>query len=1054
MKQYLYLLTISLFFSGGTVIFAQIAEGGTPASFDFQEELRLQSEKNPYRAPINFDVVRLKAEDKIAEEAGMLLRTSVIIPVDLSMEHAGEWSVLPNGIQICRLIIQAPEAIAVMLYYDRFFIPSGGKLFIYNAERTHLLGAYTSDTNPDDKKFATEFVAGDEIILEYNEPQLRNDNVKPDIRISGIGYGYNYLETGDQLQLDTKPGGFNSTCQVNINCPEGNDWQDQKKGVAKTVAPIGNPGNGYLCSGSLVNNTAQDLSPYYLSAHHCFDDSGISFDQIVFYFHYESQGCTNSTPTSTKTIVGAQLLVDLPINGSSDGALLKLNSNIPSDYGVYYNGWDRRNTAATNGVGIHHPKGDIKKISTFTTPVTNSRWTGEYGPGAVNAHWQVIFAKTQSGYSQTDNGSSGSPLFNQNGLVVGTLTGGTAINCTSGSTNYYGKLWYHWDNANAAGTKTMKDYLDPFNTGVDFLNGTYSVVAGNTDLISLTVNPGTLVPAFSPSITGYTVNVASGTESITVSATSADVQATVTGTGNHPLNVGNNTIRVVVTAPDQSTSRVYTVTVRRAAALSPDMYEPDNTLTQAYSLPLSFTNNTATVKTTGSNFHNETDIDYYKIELPSGYNYSISSMLYDLYSSDGENTYTVDAKYTYSTDGNRWSDEYDDIMEGNIVIVNGGTVYFLVTPYFEGDMGDYLLALTIERRQVGENDDADLSELSISSGVLVFNSNIPNYTVTVGNSISRVIVAATVRDPNAMVSGVGYHEIQIGNNTIPIVVTAQNGITQRTYTIIVVRRAVAGNNTDLQNLTVDHGTLYPFFSSIFTNYSVTVDREVSEINVYATAVDENATITGTGNYPLNIGNNEIDIIVTAENGSTFRTYIINVARKSAYSANLSNLSVDPGTLIPAFNPNITMYSVYVDDDVEGILIIGEPADANAEISGNGYYLLEQGRNTIDLVVTSPDNTATRTYTVIVVRELINGVENSYGQPLLAYPNPAHEQIVVSGLNGNGTLTVFDVAGRQWIRRNIASSEEIISVRSLPSGSYFIQVIEGKNIRTIKVQIIK
>jgi len=969
MKQYLYIPAVFVFILGtithGTKVFAQIAEGGTPASFAFSGGLKLHSVKSLYIASVNFDVSQLRAEDKIAEESGILPRTSVIIQTSLNMDNAGEWSVLPNGMTIWKLSVRAPDAIAVMLYYDRFYIPEGGKLFIYNVDRTHLLGAYTSNTNPNDYKFASEFVVGDEIILEYNElSALTNHKYdKPDIRISGIGYGYHYLEIW-QTQ-DGKGNGNNRSCQVNINCPEGNDWQDQKKGVAKSIAPIGN--SGYLCSGSLVNNTAQDLTPYYLTAHHCFDDSNISFDQIVFYFHYESQDCAMTVPAGTKTIVGAQLLVDLPIKGSSDGALLKLNSNIPANYGVYYNGWYKGNTAATSGVGIHHPKGDIKKIATFTAPVTSSRWTGEDGPGAINAHWQVNFVKTQNGYGQTEGGSSGSPLFNQDGLVVGTLTGGSEANCTSGSINWYGKLWYHWDNVNAAGTKTMKDYLDPVKTGVEFLKGTYNAVSGNTGLASLTVHPGTLFPAFNASVTGYTVYVADNTEEITVSATPADARAIVTGAGNYHLNNGVNTIRVVVTAADNSVSTTYTITVYRTIILPADEYEPNNSLVQAFSLPVSFSNDIALVKTTGSNFNIETDIDYYKIELPHGYHYTIVAMLNDLNKNDENNTYTVDAVFRISTDGNNWSDVYDDVMQGNIVILNGGTVYFHVLPYFEGDLGTYLLEATIERRQTGANINAGLSALSVSPGVIspAFNTNIVNYSSSVGKSVGGVNVKATTTDPNAIVSGIGYHSVQTGNNRIPLIVTAQNGTTQKIYTLTVNRRATAGNNANLQNLTVDRGSLFPRFVSAVANYKVDLDSDVTSINVSATAVDENAAVTGTGEYPLNIGNNVIDVVVTAENGSTFKTYRI---------------------------------------------------------------------------------------TVLVREEMVNDVGDRTNQQLVVYPVPAREQIVINGLKGSGKLVIIDAAGRQWMHRNIASTEETISVCSLPSGNYLIQIFEGENMRTIKISV--
>jgi len=973
MKQYLYFIKTFLLLlgvaAGGMKASAQIAEGGAPASFDFQEDISLRSAKTSHITPVTFDVAALLEEDSVTEAIGLMPRTSIILPVDLDMEKEGEWSVLPNGIKIWRLGIQAPDAVAVMLYYDRFFIPDGGKLFIYNADRTHLLGAYTANANPGNKKFATEFVAGDEIILEYNEPPTASDHtgyIKPYIQISGIGYGYNHLDiyqiNNPSFDFGKFPGFVNVNCQVNINCPEGNDWQDRKKGVAKSVAPVGN--GGYLCSGSLVNNTAQDLTPYYLTAHHCFDDADISFDQILFYFHYESPDCSTSTPSGTKTVVGAQMLVDLPMKDSSDGVLMKLNSNIPEDYDVFYNGWDRRNTAAASGVGIHHPKGDIKKIATFTSPVTSSRWSGN-DAGAADAHWKVDFAKTQSGYSQPEGGSSGSPLFSQAGLIVGTLTGGTAANCNTGSTNYYGKLWYHWDNNNivAGNTKKMKDYLDPLNTGAETLEGIYNAVMGNTNLSNLTVNPGELVPSFNAFVTNYTVKVPSNTERITVSATPATVGATVAGTGNHSLTPGNNTIRIVVTAPDKATSRTYTVTVVRPIVLPADRYEPNNTPEQASSLPAVFKNDSATVVTTGSNFHQETDIDYYMIDLPTGYNYIIFAQVYDLFNGYEGCVCSVDAKFTVSTNGTNWSGEYDDVMPGNIIIWNGGTVYFRVTPYFEGDVGDYLLEVNIERKQAGENNNTGLNALAINPGNLspTFNPNRTGYLEYVGSSVGGIIVTATASDVNAIVSGLGYHPIKDGNNAIPVVVTAQNGKDKRTYTITIIRRSVAGNNANLQSLTINRGTLSPSFNSNTTNYRANVSNNIASVNVSATPADQYASVNGTGEHSLNVGENEIDVVVTAENGSVFKTYRITV-----------------------------------------------------------------------------------------VRDLPNGIEDASDTSLRISPNPAHEQLIVSGLKGSGVLRVLDIVGRECIRQDILSENEYISIGSLSPGLYFIQVIEESKIRTLKV----
>jgi hypothetical protein len=131
-----------------------------------------------------------------------------------------------------------------------------------------------------------------------------------------------------------------------------------------------------------------------------------------------------------------------------------------------------------------------------------------------------------------------------------------------------------------------------------------------------------------------------------------------------------------------------------APSVSPDPYEANNTSRVAYLLPFNLSGNTARIKTTGSNLHNSTDIDYYKIQLNSGKNYIITPRLNDSYNSNDGTYYTVDAKFAYSTDGTNWTEYYDDELPSSISS-SGGTVYFCVMPYFEGKTGTYLLDISI-----------------------------------------------------------------------------------------------------------------------------------------------------------------------------------------------------------------------------------------------------------------------------------------------------------------------------------------------------------------------
>lgn len=453
---------------------AQISEGGIPPSFQYATTLR--SSLPVHDVPVTFNVEDLKKVDEWQLTEGIAppcIATS--IEVSLNTENSGKWLQLLNGDTIWQLQLHAEDAIALMLYYTDFYIPKGGKLFIYNAEKTQILGAYTHHTNPSGGPFATELIAGDMLTLEY---VAAPGGEMPRIEIESIGYGYNHI-----INLDNKVSILRAaaSCEVNVNCEEGDAWQSQKKGVCYMTQKIGS--QTYLCSGSLINNTAQDLKPYIISATHC-NSNGTreatpqEMKQWMFYFHKEYKGCDNSSGIVTpKTMTGCTKIASTATKGGSDGLLVLIDNQIPASYNVYYNGWDKRDTPAQSGVGIHHPSGDQKKISTFTSPATHATFSATGVTGDKNAHWNVIFDSTRNGHGITEDGSSGSPLFNKNKLIVGTLTGGNSTCSYPTGLNLYGKIGYHWNKYKQNDSTRMDIWLDPVNSGVEFLEGCYANMA-------------------------------------------------------------------------------------------------------------------------------------------------------------------------------------------------------------------------------------------------------------------------------------------------------------------------------------------------------------------------------------------------------------------------------------------------------------------------------------------------------------------------------------------------------------------------------------------------
>lgn len=176
--------------------------------------------------------------------------------------------------------------------------------------------------------------------------------------------------------------------------------------------------------------------------------------------------------------------------------------------------------------------------------------------------------------------------------------------------------------------------------------------------------------------TSSAIGAAPGTYLLAVLHKSSSGSWQLTGTGSF-----QNPIKIDVKEP----------------GMDPDQYEPDNTVQTAYDLNAIFSNNQSKVTTAGSNCHVTTDVDYYKVILPAGFDYTITPRLHDSYNSGNGNTYTVDALFSYSTDGNSWSDAYDNYMPNTITVTNGGTLYFKIAPYFAGETGTYQFDITSSR---------------------------------------------------------------------------------------------------------------------------------------------------------------------------------------------------------------------------------------------------------------------------------------------------------------------------------------------------------------------
>ncbi len=436
-------------------VFAQLKTKAIPVS----EQLHLSTEvpkitlpkpvfNNPYRAITN---------EPVAEFAG---NTE---PFDSLMLQKGIWEKASNGVNIWRLRIDVKKARKINIYFSDFYLLNDDLLFLYAPERP----IHYALTAKDNGEFLTsEIVKGNSIIIELN--RVSEKKQLPFI-ISEIGV------ISDENRRDFGGAG---DCEVPVNCSEGEAYKKQKNGISRILVKEGS--GLFWCTGSLINNTKNNGKEYLLTANHCGQNATVTdYYKWLFYFNYESADCSRpSTEPEIHSLSGARLLSSAPNSTStgSDFKLLLLNQTIPASYTPYFNGWNHNGNISNTGVTIHHPEGDIKMISTYTTPLVPVDYYGSTS-NANGYFWKVQWASTINGHGVTEGGSSGSPLFNADGLIIGALTGGDASCNNSNASDYYGRLWWSWEPAGSDSTGQLAYWLNPDNLSSDEIAG-YDPYAG------------------------------------------------------------------------------------------------------------------------------------------------------------------------------------------------------------------------------------------------------------------------------------------------------------------------------------------------------------------------------------------------------------------------------------------------------------------------------------------------------------------------------------------------------------------------------------------------
>ena len=341
-------------------------------------------------------------------------------------------------------------------------IADGEQLYLVDRERGNIVFDFRKQTQTD--FLTTEFNPATTILIWKNlvgnsyDSEFTIDNIyyqpiKPG-RVMDIGFGTSFpchpnaaCKEDSILQLIS-----NSTVRMRLVMEEGIGW----------------------CSGSFVNNTRNDKTPYVLSAHHCQFDYTPIYEMWRFDFQYSSTTCTNPLMEPQYfSIIGCDLVAG---GQASDFLLLLLSEEVPLNQEVTFAGWDRDDTAKPDtSYLIHHPNADIRKISTSVNEATihpnQIGWTEGYTTPAHH-HFRLKF--TEGGH---EPGSSGGPLFNQDGYLVGQLHGGTA-GCEATNNAFIGRLSKSW-NLGASPQERLRDWLDPDQTGLTKIASIENIASGD-----------------------------------------------------------------------------------------------------------------------------------------------------------------------------------------------------------------------------------------------------------------------------------------------------------------------------------------------------------------------------------------------------------------------------------------------------------------------------------------------------------------------------------------------------------------------------------------------
>jgi hypothetical protein len=370
---------------------------------------------------------------------------------------------------------QSEGAYSINFVFDNFYLPDSAKLYATNIDGTMLYGPVTSKQNTKNGYFLTDLIQGDKVIIYLFEPNSKKG--QSELTIKKVVHAYkNFFP-------DMAYGNLNASesCNNDIACFP--DWDEESDAVALVLLSDGTE----LCSGSLLMTADQTFKPYFLSAFHCIDiynpKGSLSTaekseaEKWMFKFQFKKTSCGGNTATTGITYNSAEFRAAW---NSSDFALMEMNQSPVGDTRFSWLGWDKSNNIPSSGTSIHHPSGDVMKISFEKNQFQMSTWVDK------NNHWLLSFDD-----GVVEHGSSGSPILNQNKKVVGQLHGNQNYDpnlpyCSQPRAEY-GRFSLSWTGGGTDDTR-LSTWLDPCNSGAVTTNTSRSPSISGPSLVCSSAN--------------------------------------------------------------------------------------------------------------------------------------------------------------------------------------------------------------------------------------------------------------------------------------------------------------------------------------------------------------------------------------------------------------------------------------------------------------------------------------------------------------------------------------------------------------------------------------